>query len=164
MQQAKDQRDKQLDFHPAVTAAHVARKVGEAIAGGPRFETTYNPETGAATRTPVPLTTKQILTGAVANILGGFSQAANAFVASREHRPPPAPQPLPTQQAQQQQDQQSQEDFDHEQNAKVQKAKVLTANMEAMKASFAMRHESNDASTSMSILIRMTLMRRTTPE
>src|ERR1700677_1413236 len=99
IQQAKDSRDKQLDFHPAVTAAHVARKVGEAIAGGPRIKTTVDPNTGTVTREKVPLSSKEILAGAVANILGGLAQVASNFSARQAGRSPQPIQPLPTQQA-----------------------------------------------------------------
>lgn len=148
IQQAKDNRDKQLDFHPAVTAAHVARKVGEAIAGGPRMETSIDPNTGVATRKPVPLSTKDILAGAVANILGGFGQVANNASARMGGRSPAPIQPLPTQQAQQQRDQQSTEDFDRIQQQKVRQAKVLEANMTAMKAAYAMGKEDDDSKDS----------------
>ena len=83
------------DAHPAVQQAGIMRRIGETIAGGPRIKTTIDPNTGAVTREKQPLDTKDIITGALANILGGLSQAGNAFVASREHRAPPAPQPLP---------------------------------------------------------------------
>jgi hypothetical protein len=142
-EQAKAQRDKALDFHPAVTAAHVVRKVGEAIAGGPRIKTTYN-EDGSVTREPVPLSTGDVIKGALANILGGLSQAGQAGVAASQHRPAPAPQPLPTQVAQQQRDAQSNDDFDRIQQQKVRAAKVLTANLENQRLSYALRHAAND--------------------
>lgn len=145
--QAKAERDKQLDFHPLVTGAHVARKIGETIAGGPRIKTTIDPMTGEVTREQVPLSTKEILTGAIANILGGLANAGNAFVASREHRQA-TPQPLPTQAAAQQQAQQSQDDFERQQQTKVQQAKVLTANMEALRSAYAIGKEDDDAKDS----------------
>src|ERR1700677_88351 len=148
IQQAKDSRDKQLDFHPAVTAAHVARKVGEAIAGGPRIKTTVDPNTGTVTREKVPLSTKEILTGAIANILGGISQVGQAGVAAAQHRPAPPPQPLPTQVAAQQQAQQTQADFEQQQQTKVQQAKVLNANLEAMRTAYAVGKEDDDAKDS----------------
>jgi hypothetical protein len=149
IQQAKDSRDKQLDFHPAVTAAHVARKVGEAIAGGPRIKTTIDPNTGTVTREKVPLSTKEILTGAIANILGGISQVGQAGVAAAQHRPAPPPQPLPTQVAAQQQAQQTQADFEQQQQTKVQQAKVLNANLEAMRTAYAIGKEDDDSKDSL---------------
>jgi hypothetical protein len=86
-EQAKAARDKQLDFHPLVTAAHVARKVGEALSGGTQYKETFD-ESGNVTRTPIPPTTKSIITGALANILGGISQAAGAVSASRRGKLP----------------------------------------------------------------------------
>jgi len=146
--QAKTNRDQQLDFHPAVTAAHVARKVGEAIAGGPRTKTTIDPNTGVVTREKEPLSTKDIITGALANILGGISQAGNGFVAAREHRAAPPPQPLPTQQAQQQQDQQATEDFNRVQQQKVRQAKVIEANLNAMRTGYSIGKEDDEAKDS----------------
>jgi len=137
-----------LANHPAVQHASVIRKIGETIAGGPRTKTTIDPNTGAVTREKVPLSTKDILTGALANILGGFGNAAEAFSAGLQKRAPRAPQPLPTQAAQQQQAQQSQEDFDRIQQQKVQKAKVLQANMEAMRAAYAAGKEDDEAKDS----------------
>jgi hypothetical protein len=84
------------------------------------------------------------LTGSIANILAGISQAGNAYVASRQGRAAPPPQPLPTQVAQQKRDQQSAEDFEREQTAKVQKAKVLQANLENQRLSYALRHQANE--------------------
>src|ERR1700678_1642435 len=122
-----DQIPDPLDNHPAVQQAGVIRRVGETIAGGPRIKTTIDPQTGTVTREKVPLSTGEILKGALANILGGLGQAGNAYVASRQGRPNPAPQPLPTQAAAQQRAQQSQADFEQQQQTKVQQAKVLTA-------------------------------------
>jgi hypothetical protein len=143
-EQAKAARDKQLDFHPLVTAAHVARKVGEAISGGTQYKETFD-ESGNVTRTPIPPTTKSIITGALANILGGMGQMAGGALAASQHRAPPPPQPLPTQVAQQQRNQQSEEDYNRQENAKVQKAKVITANLEAMRAGYAVGKEDDDA-------------------
>ncbi len=133
------------DAHPAVQSASIMRRIGETIAGGPRTKTTLDPNTGTVTREPVPLSNKDILTGALANILGGLSQVGNAFVASRQGRPAPPPQPLPTQVAQQQQDQQSNEDFERIQTQKVRQAKVLQANMEALRAGYAIGKEDDEA-------------------
>ena len=148
IQQAKDNRDKQLDFHPAVTAAHVARKVGEAIAGGPRIKTTIDPNTGTVTREKVPLSTREILTGALANVLGGIGQVSSNLSNRMAGRPANPIQPLPSQVAQQQQAQQSQEDFERQQQTKIQQAKVLNANMEAMRSAYAIGKEDDDAKDS----------------
>ena len=136
------------DDHPAVQSASIMRRIGETIAGGPKIKTTIDPNTGTVTREPVPLSNKDILTGALANILGGLGQMGGAFVASREHRAPPPPQPLPTQVAAQQAAQTSQEDFERQQQTKVQKAKVITANLEAMRAGYAIGKEDDDAKDS----------------
>ena len=136
------------DSHPAVQSASIMRRIGETIAGGPRIKTTIDPETGTITREPVPLSNKDIITGALANILGGISQVTGGALAARQRRPVPPPQPLPTQVAQQQQAQQSQEDFERIQQQKVQKAKVLQANMEALRSAYALGKEDDDAKDS----------------
>jgi hypothetical protein len=143
-----DQIPDPLANHPAVQQAGVIRRVGETIAGGPRIKTTIDPQTGTVTREKVPLSTGEILKGALANILGGLGQAGNAYVASRQGRPNPAPQPLPTQAAAQQRAQQSQADFEQQQQTKVQQAKVLSANMEAMRSAYAAGKEDDEAKDS----------------
>jgi hypothetical protein len=146
--QAPVQRPNPLDNHPAVQQAGVMRRIGETIAGGPRVKTTIDPNTGTVTREQVPLSNKDIITGALANILGGISQVSGGALAARQHRAPPAPQPLPTQVAQQKQAQQSQADFEQEQQAKLQKAKILEANMTALKTGYGLGQEEDAAKDS----------------
>jgi hypothetical protein len=136
------------DSHPMVQQAGIMRRIGETIAGGPRIKTTIDPNTGTVTREKQPLDTKDILVGALANILGGFGQIASNASARQAGRSPAPIQPLPTQVAQQKQAQQSQADFEQEQQAKVQKAKVLQANMEAMRSAYAMGKEDDEAKDS----------------
>jgi hypothetical protein len=143
--QAQKAKDAALENHPAVQHASVLRKVAETIAGGPRTITSFDPETGERIEKKQPLTSKQILAGALANILGGISQAAGGFAAGMQHRPAPPPQPLPTVAADQQRAQQSQEDFERQQNMRVRKAKVMQANLETMRLSYALRHEEDEA-------------------
>jgi len=133
-----------LANHPAVQHASILHRVAETLAGGPKVKTTYN-EDGTVTRERQPLTNSQILTGALANILGGISQVAGGALAGHQGRPVPPPQPLPTQVAAQQQAQQSEEDFNRIQNQKVRQAKVMNANLEAMRLSYALRHEADSA-------------------
>lgn len=147
-----DQSDKDTtdprDFHPSVQNASIVRRVAETLAGGPRVQTTFDPQTGERKQTPVPLTSKQILLGAVANILGGMGQiASNTFDRMAGRRPQPI-QPLPTQQAAQKQAEQSDEDFNRVQNQKLRKAKVLNANMEALRSAFALGKEDDEAKDS----------------
>ncbi len=143
-EQVQQAKDAAIANHPAVEHASVLRKVAETLAGGPRIKTTYN-EDGSVTRDPQPLTGKQIITGALANILGGISQVAGGALAGHQGRPVPPPQPLPTQVAQQQRDQMSDEDYNRSQTQKLRQAKVMTANLEAMRLSYSIRHE-EDAS------------------
>jgi hypothetical protein len=136
------------DSHPAVQQAGIMRRIGETIAGGPRIKTTIDPNTGVVTREKQPLDTKDILVGALANILGGFGQVASNASARQAGRSPAPIQPLPTQVAQQKQAQQSQADFEQEQQTKIQKAKVLQANMEAMRSAYAAGKEDDEAKDS----------------
>lgn len=134
-----------LAAHPAVKQAGVLRRIGETLAGGPTIKTTIDPNTGVVTREKEPLDTKHMLLGLLANALGGISQAGNGYVAAAQHRAAPPPQPLPTQVAQQQRDQQANEDFDRIQQQKVRQAKVLEANMTAMRSAYALGKEDDDA-------------------
>jgi hypothetical protein len=134
-----------LANHPAVKHASVLHKVAETLAGGPKTITTFDPNTGQRIETKQPLTNKQILMGALANILGTLGNAAEGFSAGMQHRAPRPAQPLPTQAADQQQAQQADQDFEKQQNMRVRQAKVMTANLEAMRLSYAMRHEEDSA-------------------
>lgn len=148
VQQAPPPPPDPLANHPAVQQASVIRRIGETIAGGPRVKTTVDPQTGTITREKEPLSSHQILTGALANILGGIGQVSSNLSNRMAGRSPNAIQPLPTQQAQQKQAQQSQQDFEQEQQAKLQKAKILNANMEAMRTAYAIGKEDDEAKDS----------------
>ena len=137
-----------LANHPAVQQAGIIRRVGETIAGGPRVTTKIDPNTGEITREKQPLQTKDILLGALANILGSVGQVSGNLSNRLGGRSPQPIQPLPTQQAQQQQAQQSEEDFNRVQNQKVRQAKVLNANLEAMRTAYALGKENDDAKDS----------------
>jgi hypothetical protein len=137
-----------LANHPAVQKASVLHRVAETLAGGPKVITTYDPMTGEATRTKKPLTTKEIMVGALANILGTIGNAAEGFSAGLQHRTPRPAQPLPTQAAAQREAQQSEEDFNRAQNMRVRQAKVMTANLEAMRTAYALGKENDDAKDS----------------
>lgn len=131
------------DAHPSVQRASILHRVAETLAGGPQIKTTIDPVTGETTREKVPLTSHQILTGALANILGGIGQIGTNLSNRMEGRAANPIQPLPTQVAQQKQAQQSQADFEQEQQTKVQQAKILNANLENQRLSYALRHEEN---------------------
>jgi hypothetical protein len=134
-----------LDSHPAVQHASVLHKVAETLAGGPRTITSFDPQTGERIEKKQPLTNKQILVGALANILGTIGNAAEGFSAGMQHRAPRPAQPLPTMAADQQQAQQSEEDFNRQQNLRVRQATIMHSNLEAMRLSYAMRHEADSS-------------------
>ena len=137
-----------LANHPAVQQAGIIRRVGETIAGGPRVTTKIDPNTGEITREKQPLQTKDILLGALANILGSVGQVSGNLSNRMQGRSPQPIQPLPTQQAQQQQAQQSEEDFNRVQNQKIRQAKVLESNLTAMRTAYALGKENDDAKDS----------------
>jgi hypothetical protein len=137
--QVKDNREKALDFHPAVTAAHVMRKVGEAISGGPQYKEAFDPNTGAVTRTPIPPSTKSILLGSLANILGSVGQVSsnvrqNGRTGSAAYLAATDPSCTATAW-------QSEEDFNTQQNQRVRMAKIMNANLEAMRTAYAIGKE-----------------------
>jgi len=142
-EQLRDARDKALENHPAVTRARLLRKVGETLAGNP-YKETIAPD-GTVTREKIPLSTGDILKGAVANILGGLGNIAERQSDRMAGRKPEPLQPLVSQQAQQQRNFQSEEDFNRQANAKVRQAKVMQANLESMRLSYALRHEEDAA-------------------
>jgi hypothetical protein len=109
-----------LDNHPAVQQASLGRRITEVLAGGPRIKTTYN-------------------------VLSSLGQVANNFSARQAGRASQPIRPLPTQQAAQAQAAQSDEDFNRIQNEKVRKAKIIEANLNAMKAAYAVGKEDDAA-------------------
>ena len=140
IEQARAARDRALELHPAVAHASLARKVATTLAGGQQYREKIADD-GSVVREPIPMSSKDLLRYSLANILSGLGQTAENFAARRAGRAPAPIQPLPSQVAQQQRNQQSQEDFERQQQAKVQAAKVLTANMEAMRAAYSIGKE-----------------------
>jgi hypothetical protein len=134
-----------LERHPANLQAKVLHKVAETLSGGPQYKTTYDPQTGEATREKLPMSGKQLLLASVANILGSVGQVSGNLSNRMQGRSPQPIQPLPSQQAQQQQAQQSEEDFSRVQNQRVRQAKILNSNLESMRLSYALRHEEDSA-------------------
>ncbi|HET9406034.1 MAG TPA: hypothetical protein VFO39_02240 [Candidatus Sulfotelmatobacter sp.] len=135
------------DFHPAVQQSAVLRRVAEVLAGGPRYRTMVDPHTGETTREKVPLSRGDLILGAIANVLGGVGGALQNMDRVKHHQPTQPvvlPMTAATQQQNQQQETQSVEDFNRIQNEKVRKATVINANLEAMRHSFALRHEKED--------------------
>lgn len=134
-----------LEQHPANLQAKVLHKVAETLSGSPQYKTTYDPQTGEATREKLPMSGKQLLLASVANILGSVGQTSSNLSARIQGRAPAAIQPLPSQQAQQQRDQMSDDEFNRVQNQKIRQAKILNSNLESMRLSFALRHEEDSA-------------------
>jgi hypothetical protein len=60
--------------HPSVQKAGLLRTIAETLAGGPRYSTSINPQTGATVRTPVPLSKADIgLAIAMEALSGGLA-------------------------------------------------------------------------------------------
>ena len=142
--QTETQEPDPLDNHPAVQQASLGRRISEVLAGGPRIRTTYNQD-GSVTREKIPLSGKELLTGVLANVLSGIGQTSSNLSARMQGRAPQPIQPLPSQIAAQKQAEQSDEDYNRVQNQKLRKAKIIEANLNAMKAAFAVGKEDDDA-------------------
>lgn len=134
-----------LEQHPANLQAKVLHKVAETLSGGPQYKTTYDPQTGEATREKLPMSGKQLMLASVANILGSIGQVSGNLSRRIEGQAPAAIQALPTQQAQQQRDTLSEEDYNRVQNQKIRTAKILQANMEALRTGYSMGKEEDSA-------------------
>lgn len=121
--------------HPAVQRAGILRQVATALAGGDRYTTSIDPNTGATTRTRVPLSSKDIgMAIAVAAITGALSglsvtgPAATARAASAGFQQTQ----MQMQQVQQQQDQQAQQNFENQSNQLARRASIYEANSRAI--------------------------------
>lgn len=57
--------------HPAVQRASLLRDIAQTLAGGPQYTTSIDPNTGATTRTEVPLSGKQIGLAIALEAIGG---------------------------------------------------------------------------------------------
>lgn len=118
----------QAQSHPAVQRAGLLNEIATALAGGPRYKTTIDPNTGESSRASVPISKGQIglaialeaLSGGLAG-LGekGTNATGKAAAAGLQQGKQIAAQ---RQQEQQQQDQQANIDFAHH-------AQVLQTNM-----------------------------------
>lgn len=117
--------------HPSVQHAGVIRQVAEALAGGPRFTTTIDPQTGATTRTRVPLSSRDIgmaiameaLSGGIAG-LGQRGPGATGRAAEAGFQQVSQQQ----QQAEQERQAQAQQQQQNETQALVRKANAYEAN------------------------------------
>ncbi len=132
------------DLHPDVQRAHIIRRIGEVLAGGKREKVTFAAD-GSVSREPVPLTSKEILSSALANVLSSVGQVSSNLSSRMQGRAPQPVQPLPTQDAQQQQAQTAEADWNRQQNEKVRKAKIIEANLSAMKAAYSVGKDEDEA-------------------
>ena len=73
--------------HPAVQKAGVTNSVALALAGGPRYKTTIDPNTGDTTRTPIPVSRKDVALAiafeAISGALSGLGVAPGPGVVGR---------------------------------------------------------------------------------
>lgn len=117
--------------HPSIEKANVLRNVAETLAGGPRFKTSIDPNTGAATRTRVPLSRGDILTAlameAISGALAGFSQKGPGAV-GRAGEAGFQQTSQQIQAAQTQQEQEAQQDFQNRRLSLAQNAAIHEQN------------------------------------
>lgn len=121
--------------HPAVQKASLLRDVAQTLAGGPRYTTTVDPTTGAATRTRVPLSSRDIgmaialeaISGALSGLAvtgpGATGRAAAAGFQQGQQQ---------IQQAQAQQEQQAQQDFQNQSQQLARRASIYETNSRAI--------------------------------
>lgn len=121
--------------HPSVQKANVIRQVATALAGGQRYQTIIDPQTGATTRTPVPLSRGDIglaiameaITGSLAGLAqrgpGATGRAAEAGFQQVQQE---------QQQAQQQQEQQAQQDANNQSQALVRRSQAFESAQRAV--------------------------------
>src|SRR5579875_1831540 len=65
------------DNHPSIQRAGIVRQIAETLAGGPRYKTTIDPQTGAASRTQIPMSKTDIgMAIALEAISGGLKGLA----------------------------------------------------------------------------------------
>jgi len=132
---APDVTVKNAPVHPSVQKAGVVRQVAQALAGGPRYTTTIDPQTGITTRTQVPLSNKDIALAiameAISGGLTGLAQtgpgatgraAAAGFQQAVQQR----------QQADAQQEQQAQSDYHNQVSALTRKAQAYESAQRAI--------------------------------
>ena len=120
--------------HPAVKRASLLYDIAQTLAGGPRYQTTVDADTGQTTRTPVPLTGRQIgmaiALEAISGSLSGLAQkgpnaAAKAGVAGLQQG---AQQFQQRQAAEQQQTEEQQRNYQNQANSLAQKAATYETN------------------------------------
>lgn len=121
--------------HPSVAKAGVIRQIAQTLAGGPRYQTVIDPNTGTMQRTPVPLSRGDIglaiameaITGSLAGLSqrgpGAEGRAAEAGFQQVQQE---------QEQAQQQQEQQAQQAFENQSNQLARKASIFETNSRAV--------------------------------
>jgi hypothetical protein len=121
--------------HPSVQKAGVLRQVAEALAGGPRYTTVIDPQSGATTRTRVPLSSRDIgmaiALEAISGSLAGLSQrgpGATGRAAEAGFQQVSQEQ----EQARAQQEQQAQQNFENQSQQLARRASIYEANSRAI--------------------------------
>lgn len=134
--------------HPAVQRAGLLHTIAEALAGGPRYSTTIDPNTGDTVRTKIPLRRSDIgmaiALEAISGALGGLVQTgpnATAKAAAVGFQQGQARQ----QQIQQQQEQQAQQDASNKATALVRQAQAFEANSRTILNSATSERQSLDS-------------------
>jgi hypothetical protein len=121
--------------HPAIQRASLLRNVATALAGGPRFVTKIDPNTGETTRTEVPLSRGDILTALAAEAITGALSGLSQRGPGAEGRAAAAGFDQVSQQQQaanQAQQQATQQQFENQSNQLARRASIYEANSRAI--------------------------------
>ena len=121
--------------HPSVQKAGIVRQVAQTLAGGPRYTTTIDPQTGVTTRQQVPLSSKDIaLAIAMEALSGGISGLAQTGPAAKAKAAAAGFQHSvqQRQQADAQQEQQAQQDAQNQVSALTRRAQAYESNSRAV--------------------------------
>ena len=123
--------------HPAVQRASLVRDIAETLSGGPQYQTSIDPSTGATTRTQVPLSGRQlglaIALEAISGSLAGLgARGPNHLGQAAQMGFQQGQQQIQARQAADQQ--QAQQEFQNRSTALVQKASIAHTNAQTVAA------------------------------
>ena len=121
--------------HPSVQRASVLRSVAEALAGGPRYNVSVDPNTGQTTRTRMPLSSRDIgMAIALEAISGGIAGLAQRGPGAEGRAAAAGFQQVQGQQQQAQalEEQQAQQAFENQSNQLARRASIYETNSRAV--------------------------------
>ncbi len=120
------------NVHPAIQRASIVHQIAQTLAGGQRYQTTIDPETGTRKQTPIPMSRADIgmaiAMEAISGALGGLATPAGPNVTGRAAAAGFAQAQQQRQQADAQQEQQAQTDANNQASALARKASIFETN------------------------------------